>query len=347
MSNSTWTVISASQLDRIYALVMGASAPRTLSSITGAKLTRHQTATIGVQRPVTVTPYKTGDRSVLQGITSRTAASFSWSGPLIPNGTTLTAPDTDPFFQGVFGQASTSGVYSFVGADQTFLPIALVRYIRSGGTAANLSHQLVGGAAVSRMTITFGGEHLMMSVEGKAVAVFDNTQTALYTGNDVVPKFGFSAFPTEPSSPAVYGNPINGFGGTATFDGTNMMELRGTFSITINTGLDILGDGYQDGYGFAIVGGKRMISLSRATFADDDGSALANLKAKCFSKSPINLTIVIGSLAGQTIQFALKNVQLNHYQIVENGPTFDCNFDEAPAHESTIGAVDDLAISFL
>lgn len=334
-------VYSASALDAVYIQSQTANTPRTIANLTGAQLTRHQSCSFVQGRPVTVAPYKTGTRSSLVGIAGRTAASFNWSGPLIPNGVTLTAPDTDLFFKSAFGLAISSGVYAF--GDTSYFPYALARFNKSGGSSP--TNQICGGCITQSLTITGGGEHLMLSVAGKAVAVCDSTQFSSYTGYDAVSKFTLGAFPSEPSA-AVNGSLINGFGGTATFDGNAMAGLRGTWSITINSGLDFAEDGYADGYPFAIVGGKRSVSLSSLHFIDDDTAALNNLKTKAFTKSAIDITIVVNNVAGSILTLALKSVQLSPYQIVENGNAFDINFGDSMAHGSALASINDVTATF-
>jgi hypothetical protein len=334
-------VYSASALDAVYIQGQTVNTPRTIANLTGAKTTRHQSCTFTENRPVTQTPFKTGTRSNLVGIAGRTSATFSWTGPLIPNGVTLTDPDTGMFFKSAFGVAIATGVYAL--NDTGYYPFALARFNKSGGSSP--TNQICGGCLTQRLTITGGGEHLMMTVEGRAVAVCDSTQFASYTGNDAVSKFTLGAFPSEPT-PSIAGTPINGFGGTATFDSNSMAGLRGTWSITINTGLDFADDGFSDGYPFAIVGGKRSVSLSNFHFIDDDSTALNNVKTKAFTKSAIDVSIAVNNVVGSTVTIAMKSVQLNAYQIVENGNAFDVNFGDSMAHATAAATIDDCTITF-
>src|SRR5215471_7953195 len=153
-------VYSSSPLDRVFAQVQASSAPRTLPNTSGtwnsagAKLCRHTNLSLTANRPVAEMPYKTGTRSTMIGVTARTSGSFSYSGPLIPAGVAGTAPDLDPFFQGAFGQAPASGVYTFL--DSGFIPVAMFRYNKSGGV--NPTNWYAGGGIVQRLTINLGGE---------------------------------------------------------------------------------------------------------------------------------------------------------------------------------------------
>lgn len=342
------TVYSASRLDRVFVQAQVAGTPRTITNSagtwtnTGAKLTRHQSFSLTTNRPATDAPYKTGTRSNLVGIAGRTSGSFSWSGPLIPNGVTLTAPDTDAFFQSAFGAASASGVYTF--NDTGLIPLSFFQFNRSGGSSP--TNYYAGGGIVQRLTIQFGGEHLMMSVEGKVVAVGNSATFSSYTGAEATSAFGLTVFPAEPSSPTVNGGLINGFGGSATFDGNVQADLRGSWSLTINTGLDFAEDGYADGYPFAIVGGRRTASLSSLHFIDNDQSALNNLKVKAFTKAAMDVTIVTGNVAGSIMTTTLKSVQLSPNQLVENGNAFDINFGDSMAHANAIGSINDCQIAF-
>ncbi len=350
-------VYSASALSRVFAQLQASNTPRTITNSsgtwtnTGSILTRHASCSFTRQRGVSPRPDKTGTRSSLVGIPGRTGGAFSWSGPLIPSGAAGTAPDLgEIFLKSAFGQAgtvvaSTSVTYSF--ADTGIFPFALFMFNRSGGSSP--THEVAFGCVPQRIVLTFGGEYVMMSVDGKCVAIMSSTEFASYTGNDAVAKGGLTTFPAEPSSGgplAVTGSPIAGFGGTATFAGNAMAELRGTYSITINTGLDLVEDAYQDGYPFAVTLGKRGVSLSSLRFLDSDGSALNTLKQNAFTKTAFDVSIAHNNVAGSIITPTLKSVQLAASQIVENGNTFDITFGDSMAHASAIGNVDDLAIAF-
>lgn len=333
-------VYSASALDAVYLLAQTANTPRTIANLTGAKFTRHQSCQFTQNRPVPPAPFKTGTRSQLIGIAGRTSAGFSWSGPLIPNGVAATAPDTGVLLQSAMG-AVTGATYSF--SDTVYLPFLLARFNKSGGSSP--THQIAGGCIAQRLTITGGGDHLMMSVDGASVAICDSTQFASYTGYDAISKFTLSAFPSEPSA-SVNGSLINGFGGTATLDGNSHADLRGNWSVTINSGLEFAADGYSDGYPFAIVGGRRSVGLSNLHFIDNDGATLNNLKTKSFTKAAMDLVIVANNVAGSIVTITLKSVQLAPYQIVEDGAAFDINFGESMAHGSALASVDDCVVAF-
>jgi hypothetical protein len=346
-------VWSASPLDRVFVQAQASNTPRTITNSagtwtnTGSILTRHQSLTLTQNRPTTTAPYKTGTRSNLNGIAGRTSGGFTWTGPLIPNGVTSTNPDLDPMFSAMFGQVGSAGAYTML--DTGILPFALFRFNRSGGSSPE--HQIAGGCIPQRVTFTFGGEHMMMSVEGKCVAICSSAQFSQYpfTGFDTVSQFGLTTFPTEPSSGApitVHGSLINGFGGTATMFTVSPLGLRGTYSIVLNTGLDFAEDGYLDGYPFAITSGRRTASISNMHFIDSDDTNLKTLKVNSFTKTSGDIVIVVNNISGATATFTLKSVQLNPYQIVENGGAFDINFSEATAHASAIGNIDDFSLAF-
>jgi hypothetical protein len=340
-------VYSASRLDKVFVQAQAASTLRTIPNAagvwtnTGAKLTRHSAFSATQNRPVAEPTYKTGTRSNLVGIVGRTSASWSWSGPLIPNGVAATPPDLDAILQSAFGAAPSGATYTF--NDTGVIPISFFRYNKSGGSSP--THFYVGGAIVQRLTINFGGEHLMMTAEGRAMVVGSSAVFSQYTGNDLPAAMALTTYPAEPAT-AVNGGLINGFGGSATFDGNVQADLRGTWSLTINTGLDLLDDGYPDGYPFAVVGGKRTVSLSNLHFADNDQSALNNLKTKAFTKSAIDISIVTNVTAGSILTSTIKQVQLSADQLVENGNAFDIQFGDSNAHASAIGSINDLQLAF-
>jgi hypothetical protein len=124
-------------------------------------------------------------------------------------------------------------------------------------------------------------------------------------------------------------------------------DLRGTPSIVISTGLDFAEDGFADGYPFAITGGRRQASSSTLRFADNDGTALNNLKVKAGTKAPINISLQLNTgVAGSTVTINFKNVQLGSQSLVENGNLFDIQFGDSLAHATSAAVVDDCNIAF-
>jgi hypothetical protein len=345
-------VYSGSWLDRVVVQTQAASAPRTFNNAsgtwtnTGSAIPRHINLTLTQNKPVVPTPYKTGTRSTLVGLAGRRSGTFSFTGPLVPSGTAGTAPDCDPLLQGVFGSAATivaatSATYTFT--DSGFIPFGFFRYNKSGGSSPTNFYAL--GCTAQRYTINLGGEYLTHTIEGKCVAIGDSQQFSSYTGVDLVAAGGLTTYPAEPGVIATNGNPINGFGGTATFDGNVQLELRGTPTITIATGLDMADDGFSDGYPFAMTGGRRQVSGS-FRFADDDTSALNNIKVKAFTKQAMTISLAVNTTAGSIVTITMKNVQLGPYSLTENGNLFDIVLGESLAHATTASVVDDVTLAF-
>ena len=347
-------VYSASRLDRVFVQAQAASTPRTIPNAggtwtnTGAILARHQSLTLTQNNQVVEVPYKTGTRSTVAGIAGRKSGAVSLTVPLIPSGVAGTLPDLDMIFKSAFGQAATGTVTKIYNFNETgVLPFALFRFNRSGGSSP--THQLAGGCIPQRLTFNLGGEVAMMTVDAKCVFVSDSAQFSSYTTPDDIAKFALTAWPTEPTAGApitVAGNIINGWGGSATFDNNVQADMRGTPSITINTGLDYAEDTYQDAYPAVVTCGKRTVSVSGLKFIDNDQSALNNLKVKAFTKSAINISLVVNNTAGSIVTFGLVGVQLTPWSLVENGNAFDINFGDSAAHASAIGTIDDLTLTF-
>jgi hypothetical protein len=175
---------------------------------------------------------------------------------------------------------------------------------------------------------------------------------------DAIAKAGLTAWPIEPASPTVNGQPIAGFGSgyTATFtttatgtgfSGAQSVEMKlKSMSITINTGLELVTGLYGSPYAAAIVGGARQLSLS-ATALDDDSVALNALKAQCDQDNiTMGISIQAGTVAGSIITPSLKAVQANAFNIQDNGNMVDFSLGESFAHASNINAVDDGQIIF-
>jgi hypothetical protein len=296
-------------------------------------------------------PYKTGTQDSIAGIRGPQSGSFTFEAPLIPNGTAGTVPDLDPILQSFFGQAaaivaSTSATYSFVNP-MAYLPFALFRFNKNG--SANATHQYAGGCIPTRLVLNFGGPYSTMTADGKCVYVGLSDQFTGYTGNYATAAFGLTAYPVCPSSGAplaVNGSAITGRTGTGTFDGNVMAELRGSLSITLNTGFDLAEDLTFDQFPNYPIGGRHTVSIGTLRFVDSDGVTLANLKTKAATKSPINISIAVNNVAGSTVTATLKNVTLAPAQIVENGAYFDLNLGESLAHATTYNVVDSFSLAF-
>jgi hypothetical protein len=305
--------------------------------------------------PYTRLPYLTGTRSEQPGVRGRKLASWSLRNlALIPSGAAGTVPDMDAILQNIFGQAativaSTSATYTF--NDQGYLPFTLLAFPHGSTT---LTARVLWGCIVQRATITFNSAFISIDLDGQAGWMLDNANPL--ANWDTIAKAGLTAWPIEPVSPTVNGQPIAGFGTgyTATFTTTAAggsgaqsveMKLR-SLTMTINTGLELVTGLYGSPYAAAIVGGARQLSIS-ASALDDDSTALNALKAQCDQDNiTMGVSVQAGTVAGSIMTTSLKAVQANAFNLQDSGNMVEFSLGESTAHASNINAVDDGQIVF-
>ena len=314
---------------------------------TGAKLLRagENAFRITPNMPINPVPVLTGTRSMAPGVRGRRNASWSMqSVPVIPSGTAGTAPDMDHIFQNIFGQsgtvvASTSVTYSFL--DTGFVPLTILDFLN--GQSSN-TQKLIWGAFVSQFVLEFNQNFMTCSANGFGGFTLDSDN---FSSEDTTAKAGLTEYPTIPGSPTTAGNPIAGFGGSATFDSQSIEAKIRSMRITINTGFDMIGDVFSDAYGVQAVAGARRVSVQLGV-VDDDSAALIDLKQKAKSATAptINGSVTVGTVAGSRMTVNLNAIQLITPELADNSTYVMANFPEADAHATAVGNVDDCTIAF-
>jgi len=315
---------------------------------TGAKLLRMPSGTkITAPPPLIPVPWKTGTRSTQPGIVGRKSTA-SWSLPnipVIPSGSAGTVPDADALLQGIFGLAGTisagvSVTYSF--SDSAFLPFVLARF-QHGQSA--LTQQFGIGALVSDFNFSINGDVFTMGASGPLYWALDSEN---FSNEDTAGKCGLTVYPTEPSSPTVVGTIQQGFVGTATFDGTGLDTTNCPLiscSVRGRTGTTYVADAFGVSYPALPVGGERMISISFG-LVDTDASILNTLKTKAKAKTPINISIQVGNVAGSIVTLALKSVQLAVPDYGDDNARVVASFGDSAAHATAVANIDDFSITF-
>lgn len=321
-------------------------------SATGNQLIRADANSVTVNRnaPYSRFPVLTGTRSEVAGIRGRKLASWSIRGlPVIPSGTAGVIPDIDIILQNIFGQASASGTggpysgsirtYSF--SDAGYLAFSMFGFVHG---FTSLTQRALWACFVTRATFNFNGLFMTVDLEGFAGYEIDSTGFSVF---DTQAKAGLTAYPIEPVSPTTVGSPIAGFGNgyTCTID-TQTIELKvRALSLTIETGFTPVADVYGSPYLVAAVGDSRRISIVLNDALDDDTAALNDLKVKADTDNVVvNSSIVAGNVAGGSFQFNLNNIQLNAFDLRDNGPTVAFSLPTSYAHATSAGAVDDMTL---
>jgi hypothetical protein len=316
---------------------------------TGAIKQRYDEFNPQAANPVNSPTYYTGKSSPLIGTRGRQGGNWTLGMPLIPSGTAGTAPDADPILQAVFGGtptivASTSVTYNLV---DTVAPLGLLWY--NGNTnESNPTHYYILGACPTQATFILNQNFLSFRAQGFGYGRGDSTSFSSYTSGDAGLKGGLTVYPAEPGSVTQNGNVIPGYGNgaTATFDGNATLELRGQVELTVNTGLEGLGDTFANAYQVAAGRGLRTVSMQRIQCVDSDGTTIANLKAKAFNKTPISIALQVNGAAGSIATFTLNNVQLGGSEISVNGAFLDIIWNDNQAHASSTSVTDDAVLSF-
>lgn len=250
---------------------------------------------------------KTGTLSQLRGAKGRMApGSWSLRSHMQGNGAAGVVPDIHPLLQATFGAkptivASTSVTYALADALAGF---AIYKFI-SPSTETH-SHQAVWGAMVESLEYEITGEYAEIVASGVSGPVIDRNLFASY---DTPTKGGLSAFPSEPGSPVYNGVPVIGFTGSASFValGASVDLLSMKVSIRRNVAL-------QYAYGLFCPtvpsNGERMVEVS-GTILDDDGAAVTAFKALDLNKTVTDITLAMGTTAGNIWTTTCKNVQFS------------------------------------
>lgn len=286
-------------------------------------------------------PYKSTTRSGLTGYTTRRGGTWSLPGlPIILSGVAGTAPDMDGLFQGVFGQASTGGisnnVYAF--SDTGQVPFILADYYK---TASTETQRLAWGCCVEEITFRFNGNTFECDASGSFGYMLDSDN---FANEDSIAKAGLTNFPVDPALSTVAGNPMTGFTGSVSVDSNAMEADLGNMTVRIRTGNVLVADRYKDAYAQYIVGGLRQVSCA-ISLLDSDSTAAVNLKSKAKSRTPINISLVIGNTGGYTATFAIKQVPFLPPSFEDGAAFVSANFGDSMAHATAAGNIDDLVMT--
>lgn len=321
---------------------------------TGNQLVRidANSVTITRNRPYSRLPVLTGTRSEQPGVVGRKAATWEIRGmPVIPSGTAGTIPDMDIILQNIFSQAAYgtgTKTYSWIPQsgpttpDITFLPFSLLGFSHGSTTLTALA---LWSCMVERAVFHYNGLFLTVDLSGFAGYIADSVGFAAL---DVQGQGGLSAFPTEPSSPTVNGQPIAGFGTgyLSTVDSQALALKTKSLDITIETGHQPVGGLLGSPYSFPRAGGARRVSFA-TTFLDDDSTQLNDIKTKADTDNvTIAASFQAGTVAGSIFTMTLSTIQPNAFNLRDNNDMVDMALEESYAHASAIGNTDDATIVF-
>lgn len=309
---------------------------------TGANLVPHIKAQLRRLQALIEAEYKTGTGSMLAGIPGKTAGSFSIEVDLMPSGAAGTKPNCSPILASIFGAdgvvvASTSVTYNLT--DGSGVPLILALFNEAGGGNTN---QFGYGGVTQNWSMTIGGNgSLRITADGQFFYVLESDNWA---NEDTTGKGGLTAFPAQPSGPALAGNIIPAYPQTITFGGTAVAEFR-SMNLKGSTGRMLRTDGVGNYPDTNISQGRRSASLSSLKFQDSDGSGLATLKNAARSKAALDVVATLGNTAGYTITATAKQVQFGNATFSENGANIEVDFDDSPAHASALANTNEVILA--
>ena len=260
-------------------------------------------------------------------------------------------PDADPFFVAAFGipavvVAATSATYIRLPAT-TDDPksFTIYEYI----DPSDAMHQALPGSVINKAVFKFPiGANANVSVTGESIWVDDayshDTADATARGGLAV-----GAFPTEPATPVVNGNPIDALTGTFTINGV------GTFSIE-SCDLEMSPNWsakavrlFAGGYPGLPTRTIYTYRLSNLVLILDNSASMKSLIAKTKDKVNPYTTCILecGVGAGNRANFAMAGVQLEPPKITDGGDgSKRVTFPSMNLFESAIGQQDTLALKF-
>jgi hypothetical protein len=309
-----------------------------VATLAGSNCCRMSALDIQLAQQEIVRSDKTGSLGITMGILGRRQVTFTTKMSLAPNGAAGTKPDMDPLLTALMGKAptivaSTSVTY---GLDDQSPSVTLWDF----NTPGTMTQRCTMGAILKTGKFDIGVDEPTVEFTGQGLAVLD---TDIFATADTISKGGLTAFPNEPASPVTNGTPPPGFTGTITLDGNTYSTYR-TGTITVDVDRELPMDGFNSFYGIAPAAGLRNVTIDWSMY-DDDSATLQSLKQKAYAGTPVTLAFQIGTVAGSTWLFTLKNVLLAKPKFDYSGKRRVVAFSACRAHDTTIGAKDAITIA--
>ncbi len=322
------------QAESSYGVIPNSSGTATVA---GSNACRHTELTISPNVEMGMRNDKTGTRDRTAGIPLRRTATWNATMDLAGNGSPGVVPDCDPILQALFGgtgsiSAGISVTYAMTDAFKSFAGWSF-------RTPSTLEQRAMAGSIVTEATFQLNQKIATAAFSGECLWVPDSVT---FSSLDTAGKCGLSTFPSEPGSPVTNGLPVVGFTGAATFDGNTMANIKSA-TLKIATGNGINRDQFGSYYGDVPEGGLRSVSLAFTLF-DSDAAGTTNLKTKALLKNPINITLVLGVIAGNIWTFTVKGVQLETPKIGGNERRFVADFGASMGSASSITATDTIGL---
>jgi len=196
------------------------------------------------------------------------------------------------------------------------------------------------GAVVKDFSFEMGQDIAMIKAAGDCAYVLESDNfSSLLTAW----KGGLSAMPTKPSAPVYHGTQAIGFTGSITLDAQSIATLKSA-TIKVSTGAQQVMDTFGSYISSGVEADTRTVSVS-FVLDDDDGSAIADLKQKAWAFTPVDMTFVCGTVAGNIWTWTLKSVQMANAKFNDGQRRVRVDFADSTAHGSVLSGLDSLALS--
>ena len=305
-------------------------------------------ATATRDAPYSRFPVLTGTRSEVAGIRGRKRATWSIRGlPFIPSGSAATAPDTDIILQNIFGQASSGSPKTYNFLDSGYLPFSMFQFNQAFTT---LTQRALWGCFVTRATWNFNGLFLTVDLDGFAGYEIDSSGFSSFPADGGLG--GLTTFPVQPGSAPTNGQPVPGFGAgySLTINSNTVLLSVRALSLTLETGFTPIDDVLDSPYLAQVVGGARRVSINVGDILDSDAAVLTSLKATAdqdlTGATAVTGTIVAGNGTGNTFTFNLQQLELNAFDLRDNGAAVSFVIPTSYAHATAAGQVNDFTLSY-
>ena len=287
---------------------------------------------------------KTGDLDATPGITGKKSTSFDLSMNLAPNGAAGTASDANLVLANFMGAAptivaSTSVSYATMLASGSAGSLNIWHY----RLPSTVNQQVLLGAIVNTLGIEIngaGGAGAQLKFGGFAEWACESNA---FSSLDTIGKGGLGSFPAEPGSPVTNGAMVANYKGLFKIGSNTFSNLK-MASLTLNNNRSPVDDTFSTDYMTGVNYGVRDYSGTMEIYDQDDANTQA-IWASSITKTPINITIQIGTIAGAITTVTLGNVQIASPVLKSNGDkNWTFSIEKSRATASAIGANNALTI---
>jgi len=212
---------------------------------------------------------------------------------------------------------------------------------------SSVDHRVAHTCIVNQATFNLGQDVATWTASGDTMWVLSSKS---FGSADAYQRAGLTAFPAEPATPVTNGNIIPGFTGrfvmgpTATI-GTNAKAFPSVRNLTVTARTENahIKDTFGSYYATSTEGGERNIAATFNVY-DDDSDEVQALKLAADAKTPQNAYITVGTEAGNTFTFILRNIYLASNTLGDGQLRFDVSFGESRATSSSLALKDEFEL---